>query len=134
MFGSGIGSYQAAQNEHMTRELTSFHPLNYEAKCLYLTVAVEMGATGLLALLYAMYRYSILISANIDHPDSAGDGALACLVHAPVVSLVVASFCDTPLFDPLRCETTLLLAVLLGAICVAAMPRRQHAPARAHPR
>ncbi|GIV16644.1 MAG: hypothetical protein KatS3mg022_2079 [Armatimonadota bacterium] len=118
--GNGLNTYPWLQQQAMTPELASFGAGNEEAKNLFLNLFVEFGAVGLILFLMAMFSYIALIRLRLPEIESS---ALRCAVsgcYMAVVSVLLASFGDTPILHFRRLAPTLAFAVVIASSTVIA--------------
>ncbi len=114
--GSGLSSYQEAQDKQMTPALRAFNPMNGEAKSLYLNVTAEFGFVGLVLLCLVAWQYARCIRATrIRVKSDPQISAVLIGTTAGMIALAVAGLTDTPILNFDRAPGTFALAMLMGA-------------------
>ncbi len=118
LLGNGLNTYPQKQQEHMTKRLEHFNPMNVEAKNLYLNLAAELGLVGLAIFCLVAWRYYQLYRFVINTFTPSDEiYKIAIGIHAALIGIAIAGLTDTPILHHTRSATTFSVACLLGILC-----------------
>ncbi|MEJ5253645.1 MAG: O-antigen ligase family protein, partial [Armatimonadota bacterium] len=119
--GNGLNTYPWLQRQMMTADLESFGPGNEEAKNLFLNLFAELGAVGLVLFLMTIFSYIALINFQLSKMEHNLFKYAVTGCYMAVVSVLLASFGDTPILHFKRLAPTLVFAVTIAVGTVIAV-------------
>ncbi|MCL6476762.1 MAG: O-antigen ligase family protein, partial [Firmicutes bacterium] len=116
VIGHGVMSYRYWQNRFVTPELEQFGPLNVEAKNLFLNFAVEFGTIGVAVLIFSLWHVLRLCGHLLRHELGHEDRAIVLGCYLATIGTIVAGLFDTPVFEPWRLPSSVLMMGTWGLL------------------
>ncbi|GIV17335.1 MAG: hypothetical protein KatS3mg022_2770 [Armatimonadota bacterium] len=112
--GHGLMSYPQWQDRRMSSELLEFGPRNYDAKNLFLNLAVEFGLIGVAIFVLTIWAFYRLSGYLLAQPIPETDTAILYGSRLGGLGILVAGLFDTPILEGFRFPSSVVLSTVLG--------------------